>query len=93
MYIESGNVYNDCSDNDEPISKDNPEIVVHCSPVRASTVFFFHLSKGKRAGTNSDISNEGSDESGILHIHCSENDEPNSKDKPEIALHCSPLRA
>ena len=93
MYIESGNLHNHCSDNDEPISKDNPEIVVHCSPVRASTVFFFHLSKEKRAGTNSDISNEGSDESGILHIHCSDNDEPNSKDKPEIALRCSPLRA
>ena len=40
--------------------------------------------KGKRAGTKSDNSNEGSCENGILHNHCSDNDEPNSKDNSEI---------
>jgi len=49
--------------------------------------------KGKREGTKSDNSNEGSCENGILHNHCSDNDEPNSKDNSEIALHCSLLRA
>ena len=49
--------------------------------------------KGKRAGTKADNSNEGSCENGILHNHCSDNDEPNSKDNSEIALHCSLLRA
>ena len=49
--------------------------------------------KGKRAGTEADNSNEGSCENGILHNHCSDNDEPNSKDNSEIALHCSLLRA
>ena len=49
--------------------------------------------KGKRAGTKADNSSEGSCENGILHNHCSDNDEPNLKDKSEIALHCSLLRA
>ena len=31
-------------------------------------------------------------ENGILHNHCSDNDEPNLKDNSEIALHCSLLR-
>ena len=93
MYIESGILHNHGSDNDEPNSKDNSEIALHWSLLRASTVFFFCLSKGKRAGTKSDISNEGRCESGILHSHCSDNDEPKSKDNSEIALHWSLLRA
>ena len=90
---ESGILHNHCSDNEEPNSKDNSEIDLHCPLLRASTVFFFCLSKGKRAGTNCDYSNEGSCESGILHNHCSDIEEPNSKDNSEIALHCFLLRA
>ena len=90
---ESGILHNLCSDNDEPNSKDNSEIALHRSLLRASIVFFLCLSKGKHAGTKSDISNEGRCESGILHNHCSDNDEPNSKDNSEIALHWSLLRA
>ena len=93
MYVESGILHNHGSDNDEPNSKDNSEIALHWSLLRASTVFFFCLSKGKSAGIKSDISNEDRCESGILHNHGSDNDEPNSKDNSEIALHWSPLRA
>ena len=90
---ESGILHSHCSDNDEPNSKDKSEIALHWSLLRASTDFFFCLSKGKRAGTKSDNSNEGKCESGILHSHCSDNDEPKSKDNSEIALHWSLLRA
>ena len=90
---ESGILHNHCSHHEEPNSNDNSEIALYCSLVRASTDFFFCLSKGKRAGTKSDNSNEGRCESGILHSHCSDNDEPKSKDNSEIALHWSLLRA
>ena len=93
MHIESGILHNHGSDNDEPNSKDNSEIAQHWSLLRASTVFFFCLSKGKSAGIKSDISNEVRCESGILHNHCSDNDESNSKDNSEIAVHWSLLRA
>ena len=93
MYIESGILHNHGSDNDEPNSKDNSEIALHWSLLRASTVFFFCLSKGKRAGTKSDNSNEDRCESGILHNHCNDNDESNWNDNSEIALHWSLLRA
>jgi hypothetical protein len=37
-----------CSDNVEPISKNNSELALHCFPLRDSTDFFlFWLFKGK----------------------------------------------
>jgi len=40
--------------------------------------FFFCISKEKRVGTDFDILNEVSYESGNLHNHCSDNDETKS---------------
>ena len=54
--------------------------------------FFFCLSKGKRPAIKTVNSNEASCENGVLHNHCSDNVEPNSKDNSETVLHCFLLR-
>ena len=47
MYIESGIFHSHGSDNDESNSKDNSEIALHWSLLRASTVFFSASPRGK----------------------------------------------
>jgi len=89
---ENGIFHNHCSDNFEPISKDNCALALHCPLLRASTGFFFSVFKGKLPAIKSLNWNEGSCESGILHKPCSDNVEPISKDNSAFALHCPLLR-
>jgi hypothetical protein len=89
---ESGILHNHFSDNDEPISKDNSAFALHCLLLRGSTVFFFCVSKGNTPIIKYLTWNEVSCESGILHNHFSDNEEPISKDNCAFALHCSLLR-
>ena len=89
---ENGIFHNHCSDNFEPISKDNSALALHCPLPRASTVFFLFVSKGKLPAIKSLNWNEVSCESGILHKPCSDNVEPISKDNSAFALHCPLLR-
>ena len=88
---ENGIFHNHCSDNFEPISKDNCALALHCPLLRASTGFFFSVFKGKLPAIKSLNWNEGSCESGILHKPCSDNVEPISKDNSAFALHCHQL--
>ena len=85
---ENGILHNHCSDNVEPISKDNSEFALQCSLLSGSTDFFFCISKGKRPAIKTVHSKEVSCENGILHNHCSNNVEPISKDNSEFAMHC-----
>jgi len=89
---ESGIFHNHCSDNVEPISKDNSALALHCPLLRASTDFFLCVSKGKLPVIKSLNWNEVSCESGILHNPCSDNVDPISKDNSAFALHCPLLR-
>jgi hypothetical protein len=89
---EIGILHNHFSDNDEPISKDNSAFALHCPLLRGSTDFFFCVSKGNTPTMKYLNWNEVSCESGILHNHCSDNDEPISKDNSAFALHCLLLR-
>ena len=89
--FENGILHNHCSDNVEPISKDNSEFALHCYLLSGSTDFFFCVSKGKCPAIKTVHSKEVSCENGILHNHCSDNVEPISKDNSEFAMHCSLL--
>ena len=89
---EKGILHNHCSENVEPNSKDNSEIFQHYYLLRGSTDFFFLPLQGETSAIKTVNSNEASCEKGILHNHCSDNVEPNSKDNSEIAQHCSLVR-
>ena len=89
---EKGILHNHCSENVEPNSKDNSEIFQHYYLLRGSTDFFFLPLQGETSAIKTVNSNEASCEKGILHNHCSDNVEPNSKDNSEIFQHCYLLR-
>ena len=89
---EKGVLHNHCSENVEPNSKDNSEIFQHYYLLRGSTDFFFLPLQGETSAIKTVNSNEASCEKGILHNHCSDNVEPNSKDNSEIAQHCFLVR-
>ena len=88
---ESGILHNHCSDNVEPISKNNCAFALQCPLLRGPTEFFFCVSKGKTPVIKSLNWNEVSCENGILHNHCSHNVEPISKENSAFALHCLKL--
>ena len=52
---ENGIFHNHCSDNFEPISKDNCALALHCPLLRASTGFFFPSSRGNFQPSNLSI--------------------------------------
>ena len=89
---ESGILHNPCSDNVDPISKDNSAFALHCPLLRGPTDFFLYVSKGNTPTLKSLIWKEGSCESGNLHNNFSDNVEPISKDNSAFALHCPLLR-
>ena len=67
---ENGILHNHCSDNVEPISKNNSAFALHCPLLDGSTVFFLSVSKGKTPAIKSHHLNEVTCENGILHNHC-----------------------